>query len=116
MFVLDLGNLGKQVFKTTRKQTSGFIWTFCTLYRKSLSTASLTIGKNAAIVSMKALVNYITADVLEYFMLRSFLACYVVEGKGFGSRLEGELFFRVHFFYAAAVCHDVCADAFRVWI
>lgn len=65
MLVLDFGDLSKQVLKASWQQASSFRWVLGTLNRESFTTSSLAISKDATVIAMETLVNYISAHVLE---------------------------------------------------
>ena len=53
------------------------------LYGKGLASACLAIGKDRAIVALKALINHGFPYYLEDFFLRDILASYIVKSEAF---------------------------------
>jgi hypothetical protein len=78
---LDLRNLLKKVLKTPGKETPLSFFIYFTLNGMGLARASLSIGKDRAVVALKTLVNNRLPYYLENFLLSAFFTRHMVKAE-----------------------------------
>ena len=76
----------------------------------------MPISENATVITVKALVDNLTANFVEKLFLRRFFVSDVVESEGVFHTFKAQVLLVTDFFYASAVAEHVAAVQVCRWV